>query len=122
MNGAYDADCWRSLPNWDYYQFNWDSPISANKVIMSVQSAKNCAPTKWRVQVSADGQTGWTDVGSVSDIEWTQLGKVVETSGLTFARQENIKGVRVYVEAANNAWDGYSICEIDICNDLKMAR
>ena len=122
VNGAYDADCWRSLPNWDYYQFNWDSAISTNKVIMSVQQAKNCAPTAWRVQVSADGQTGWTDVASVSDIPWTQLGKVVETSALTFTRQENIKGVRVYVEAANNAWDGYSICEIEICNDLKTAR
>ena len=114
-NGNYDGDCWISkAPAGDYYQFNWSNAISASKVLMTVSNARNCAPTAWRVEVSADGQNNWREVASVSDIAWTQLGDVKETSELTFTQETSIKGIRVYIDAAITAWGGYGIREIEI--------
>lgn len=98
----------------DYYQLNWDNPISAKRVNLVVTKARNQGPTKIRVQVSKDGSTGWTDVATVSEIEWKQLGNVQESERITFERQKDIKGIRIWVENANLTWGGYAIQEIEV--------
>ena len=97
----------------DYYQFNWSEEVSVNKLIMAVTKARNQAPTAWRIEVSKDGESGWTEVASVTDMKWKELGNVMESQETKFDTQEGIKGVRVWIDKANFIWGGYGILEIE---------
>ena len=114
--GTWRAGAATDIEGKDYIQFNWKNAISVSEVVMTVTKARNCAPTAWRVQVSADGENDWKEVASVKDIKWMQLGDVKETSKATFASQKDIKGLRIYIDKANLVWGGYGIQEIEIFN------
>ena len=114
--GSWRAGAAADIEGKDYIQFNWKNAISVSEVVMTVTKARNCAPTAWRVQVSADGENDWKEVASVKDIKWMQLGDVKETSKATFASQKDIKGLRIYIDKANLVWGGYGMQEIEIFN------
>ena len=107
-------------PGEHYYQFNWANPVSVNNVVMFVTNARNFAPTAWHIEVSADGETNWTTVASVTQHMWQHLTGGLENYELPFALQENIKGLRVYVDGYNEigTWGGYGILEFEIYNDV----
>ena len=123
-DGKYDngnSTIWRpgeaaDMEGKDYYQLNWSEAISANKVTMVVTKARNCGPTAWRVEVSKDGQSGWTEVGSVTGIKWKELGNVIESQDVTFDTQEGIKGIRVWIDKGNYTWGGYGFLELEVYN------
>ena len=100
----------------DYYQLNWDTPVTINQLKMVVTKARNQAPITWRVEVSKDGETGWTKVATVSKMEWLHLDGNKEIKDLAFNLQKDIKGIRVYVEGANATWGGYAIQELEVYN------
>ncbi len=122
IDGNRGTHIWRqgepaSTAEKDYYQLNWDEPVSANAIVLAVIQARNQAPTAWRVQVSKDGTNDWTDVVSVTDVEWKELGDIQETKKLTFTPQQDIKGIRVCIENAHLAYGGYAINELEVYND-----
>ena len=117
-----DTNIWRpgedtEIEGRDYYQLNWWQPISAKKVVMVVTKGRNCAPTSWRIEVSKDGQGGWTEVAAVKDIKWKELGDVIETQTVEFALQEGIRGIRIWIDKANLVWGGYSFLELEVYNE-----
>lgn len=116
---AMDTGIWRpgdatDIEGKDYYQLNWNQSISVSSVVLAVTKGRNCAPTSLRVEVSKDGQSGWTEVAAVSDIAWTQLGDVKERHKIEFELQEGIKGLRVWIDKANLTWGGYSFLELEV--------
>lgn len=116
----YDTGMWRngSISN-DYYEFEWTSPISVNRVNLVVWKALFQAPTAWRIEVLSDGATEWKKVSSISGVQWEYSSAIVENKSLTFEQQTNVKKLRVYVGQANNSWNGYGIQEIEIYHDVK---
>ena len=121
-DGNFNTGSWRQGTDitGDYIQFNWANPVSVNKFVMTVTKARNCAPTAYRIQVSKDGESNWDEAASVSGITWYEAGDVKETSELTFSLQANIKGLRVYIDAANLAWGGYTIQEMEAYNESAL--
>ena len=114
-----DTGIWRKgtateIEGKDYYQLNWSQSISVNKVVLAVTKARNSAPTSLRIEVSKDGQSGWTEVAAARNIKWKELGEVIETQNVEFARQEGIKGIRVWIDKANLVWGGYTILELEV--------
>ena len=96
----------------DYFQFNWDMPVSINEVVLYSWFNPQC-PTAWKVLVSKDGVSGWKEVTSVSNVKWKKNPKELESKTVVFDRQEDIKGVRVQITAANLKWGKYIISEIE---------
>lgn len=102
----------------DYYQFDWDYPITVGQVNLSTTKARHQGPSAWRIEVTKDGNI-WTKVASVSDVTWKELGGVVEKYTLLFGIQKDIKGLRVYIEKTSvdtgtDRWAGYWLCELEI--------
>lgn len=95
----------------DYYQFNWEDSATVEGVRLYNQWSGQ-APTTWKVFVSADGETQWTEVASISNVEWTEGD--LEYKDLSFARQTGIKGLRVQIVDANLDWGHYTIYELEI--------
>ena len=94
----------------DYYQFSWDAPVSVEKVVLYNQYSGQ-APTAWKVLVTTDGET-WNEVASIENVQWTESD--LEGKELTFAKQENVVGLRVQIVDANLDWGHYCIYEIEI--------
>lgn len=123
-DGKYGASAWRKMKDYsaqiqDSYGYVWDTPIAVNRVTMTVRQGINQAPTAWRVEVSRDKGSTWTQVASISDVKWTtstQDKTIDESKDLDFALQEGINGLRVCVVAANLSpgWGGYGIDEIEV--------
>ena len=114
-----DSGIWRvgeaaDIEGKDYYQLNWNQPISVTEVVLAMTKARNCAPTSWRVEVSKDGQNNWTEVAAIQDVQWKQLGNVIEAQNVMFDTQEGIKGIRVWIDKANLVWGGYTILELEV--------
>ena len=93
----------------DYYQFNWDAPVTAEKVVLFNQYSGQ-APTAWKIFVTTDGET-WKEVASIADVTWTESD--LEGKEVTFAGQD-IVGLRVQIVDANLIWGHYCIYEIEI--------
>ena len=81
---------------------------------MAVTKARNQAPTAWRIEVSQDGQSGWTEIVSEKNVKWKELGGVIETLEMKFDTQEGIKGMRLWIDGANYEWGGYGIVELEV--------
>lgn len=57
----------------DYYQFNWDTPVSVNLLTLWTAEGMKQAPTGWTIYVSEDGEENWQKVDSVSDLRWNDM-------------------------------------------------
>lgn len=94
----------------DYYQFNWETPVSAEMVVLYNQYSGQ-APTAWKIFVTTNGET-WNEVASIADVQWSE--DQLEGKEVTFAEQKNIIGLRVQIVDANLDWGHYCIYEIEI--------
>ena len=101
----------------DYYQLNWSKPVSVSSVVLWNQYSGQ-APTAWKVFVTR-GNDVWTQVASVKNVTWTESD--LENKVLSFARQENITGLRVQIVDANLIWGAYTIYEIEAYEDQLSA-
>lgn len=94
----------------DFYQFNWETPVSVNQVVLYNQYAGQ-APVAWEIFVTTDGQQ-WNKVAVTDNVLWSD--DQLEGKTLTFTRQENIIGLRVQIVKANLDWGHYCIYEVEI--------
>ena len=94
----------------DFYQFNWETPVSVNQVVLYNQYAGQ-APVAWEIFVTTDGQQ-WNKVAVTDNVLWSD--DQLEGKALTFIRQENIIGLRVQIVKANLDWGHYCIYEVEI--------
>lgn len=96
-----------------YLYFDWQTPQRFDTFVMKAAYARQQAPTNWDLQVSADGETGWTTVASSGDVGWSGDGWQVEDYLMRFPAVEG-RALRVKINAANLTWKHYSINEIII--------
>ena len=96
----------------DFYQFNWENPVTVNQVVLYNQYAGQ-APVAWEVLVTTDGQK-WDEVAVTDNVLWSD--DQLEGKALTFARQENVVGLRLQIRKANLDWSHYCIYEVEIYN------
>lgn len=78
---------------------------------MKTAYSQGQAPTNWDLEVSADGETGWTHVASSGDIAWDGNDWHVEEYKLTFSPVQG-KALRIKINNANLQWDHYAINEV----------
>jgi hypothetical protein len=71
------------------------------------------APTNWNVQVSPNGTTGWTTVGSSGNVAWRYDDGSYESYLVSFPAQ-TAKGVRIRINSANNEYGQYQIDELEV--------
>lgn len=103
-----------------FIQFNWDSPIDFNQVVLASQYCGGAgtpgqAPTAWEVLVSENGTDGWRRVARTGKIQW-EAGDHVQSHALNIERVKGIMGVRIVITDANLDWNHYAIYEIEINN------
>ena len=96
----------------DYYQLNWDAPVSVDQVVLFNQYSGQ-APTAWKVYVTT-GDDVWTEVASAENVSWTE--DQLEGKTVSFTRQNNITGLRVQILEASLIWGGYTVYEIEVYN------
>jgi len=85
-----------------YLTLSYGSPVSVDGLGMSSNYGEGQGVTQFNVQVTTDG-SNWTTVASDSYVYQTN-DETVETPFVTFAKQSDVVGVRVQVEAANLEW------------------
>ena len=91
-----------------YFQFEWNETVNHNSVTLysrycGTADTNGQAPTKWKIQTSADGNT-YTDVATVT-AEWV-AGDALQSKSTSFTVEENYKFMRVVILEANLHWEG----------------
>ncbi len=103
-----------------YFQFEWNETVNHNSVTLysrycGTADTNGQAPTKWKIQTSADGNT-YTDVATVT-AEWV-AGDALQSKSTSFTVEENYKFMRVVILEANLHWEGkYYVAEIEFATE-----
>lgn len=97
-----------------FFQFEWDAPVSFNKVTLFAKycgtaSKDGQAPTKWKILTSTDG-SAYTEVATVT-AAWTDSDDM-QSQTAEFSGAEAYKFMRVVVLEANLSWNHYAVNEI----------
>lgn len=111
-NDAYSAFQSVDSPVFPQYLYlDWEDTQTFDTFIMKTAYSQGQAPTNWDLEVSADGETGWTHVASSGDIAWDGNDWHVEEYKLTFSPVQG-KALRIKINNANLQWDHYAINEV----------
>lgn len=111
-NDAYSAFQSVDSPVFPQYLYlDWEDTQTFDTFIMKTAYSQGQAPTNWDLEVSADGETGWTHVASSGDIAWDGIDWHVEEYKLTFSPVQG-KALRIKINNANLQWDHYAINEV----------
>lgn len=111
-NDAYSAFQSVDSPVFPQYLYlDWEDTQTFDTFIMKTAYSQGQAPTNWDLEVSADGETGWTYVASSGDIAWDGNDWHVEEYKLTFSPVQG-KALRIKINNANLQWDHYAINEV----------
>ena len=115
-NDAYSALQSNDSPVFPQYLYlDWEDTQTFDTFIMKTAYSKGQAPTNWDLEVSADGETGWTRVASSGDVTWSGNDWHVEEYMLHFPPVQG-KALRIKINSANLQWDHYAINEVLVKN------
>lgn len=82
-------------------------------VTLKSQTCQSRAPTRWAVQVSADGTGAWQDVATTEIVKWQHDDATVEGHTLTFS-PVSAKAVRVQIDAANLVDRRFEVSDLEV--------
>ncbi|HYY11001.1 MAG TPA: family 16 glycosylhydrolase [Kineosporiaceae bacterium] len=117
LNDGQDQTGYLSADNPSFPQYatlKWVSGQTFNTVNLKSAWSQGQAPKNWDIEVSDDGDTGWTKVASSGDVTWSKNDSTVETKTVKFATVRNKKGVRLKVNSAYLSWNHYYITEFEV--------
>jgi len=118
-NDAYSAMQSNESPSFPQYLYlDWDEAQSFDTFIMKAAYGKNQAPTNWELEVSADGESGWTTVANSGDVIWNGDDWHVEDKTLHFPEVHG-KALRIKINSANLIWNHYAINEVIVKDTCK---
>lgn len=118
-NDAYSAMQSNESPSFPQYLYlDWDEAQSFDTFIMKAAYGKNQAPTNWELEVSADGESGWTTVANSGDVIWNGDDWHVEDKTLHFPEVHG-KALRIKINSANLTWNHYAINEVIVKDTCK---
>ena len=100
-----------SLPQ--YLAVTWPVPHAFSGVTLVCDHCQGQAPTNWNVQVSPNGTTGWTTVGTSGNVSWQYDNGSYESYLVSFPAQ-TAEGVRIRINSANNEYGQYQIDELEV--------
>lgn len=103
----------------DYFQFNWDSAVSINKVVISSWYCYGQAPSSWKITVLKEGSNHWQEIGILENVDWGEATEI-QSKSMIFPKQDQVKSLRVNILANNDSWLKYVIKEIEIYNDTNV--
>lgn len=112
-----DCDPYSALQSKDnptfpqYYYLDWADTQTFDTFILKAAYGQGQGPTNWELEVSEDGQTGWTPVAASGDVSWNGNDWQVEERVLTFPQAQG-RALRIKVNSANLQWKHYAINEV----------
>ncbi len=103
-----------------YVYFDWNEAQNLNMVTLKAAYGQGQAPTNWDVEVSENGETGWSKVASSGDVSWLSNDWKVESKTLMFPKVTGQKAVRLKINSANLTWNHFAINEVVIKDTSAM--
>jgi len=104
-----------------YITYTWPMPQTFNQVLLSSNYGGGQGVTNFDVEVSADGQTGWTRVASSGPLTYATNDATVEAKTVNFPTQTGMKGVRIRINSANLTYSHFAIVEFKVFDNLAPA-
>lgn len=101
-----------SLPHYIY--LDWMEPQAFDTVSLTTRAGLKQGPTQWGIEVSPDGVTDWRKVGESGQVAWSHREDEPETYEITFAQIEQVKSLRVVIQAFNGSQESRSYLIQDI--------
>ncbi|HET8894856.1 MAG TPA: ricin-type beta-trefoil lectin domain protein [Gaiellaceae bacterium] len=96
-----------------YLTVTWPVAHSFSGATVVCDHCQGQAPTNWNVQVSANGTSGWTTMGTSGTVSWLYNDNSYESYLVSFPAL-TAKGVRIQINSANNQWNQYQVDELEV--------
>lgn len=114
MNDEDESTSYRTMDNssFPYYLYlDWTEPQTINTLTLKAQ--KDQAPTDYDIEYSADGKHGWGPAVQNEKPEWQNSDGTVESHTTYFETLEDVKYIRVRVNAANTIPGYFAVNELE---------